>query len=107
MMEILLKKRSLILAILLTVASFITIFTGACKNEKAVDKLLKVEHAETKSGNTYTIFHKGELAIDFSMKRPEKTDENILLCIAGAFTGLESGQVDGLYIDHGNIQNKS
>lgn len=67
---------------------------------------LSIEKKKTKSGYNYTIFHKNNLKIDVSLTRPNKTDKNIFLCFAGAFTDLKSLSVQGLYIDNGKIFNK-
>jgi hypothetical protein len=56
-----------------------------------------------KSGYNYTIFYKNDLLLDVSLKRPDKNDKNILLCIPGAYTNLQSYDVDGLYIDNGTV----
>lgn len=45
--------------------------------------------------------------MDFLLKRPDKNDSEILLCIPGAFTDLKLFKVDGLYIDKGTVNNKN
>ena len=76
------------------------------KSKSAVNNGLEIETKKTKSGYNYTIFYKNNLAIDVSLMRPSKTDKNILLCVAGAYTDLQTYSVDGLYIDNGKIYNK-
>jgi hypothetical protein len=44
--------------------------------------------------------------MDVTLKRPDKNDVNIQLCIPGAYTLLDDYTVDGLYIDNGNVYNK-
>lgn len=44
--------------------------------------------------------------MDVSLKRPDKNNSNILLCIPGAYTDLQNYSVDGLYIDNGKVYNK-
>src|SRR5436190_12722950 len=68
---------------------------------------LQVESKKTRSGNTYTLLYKGELFMDVSVKRPDKNDKTILLCIPAAFTDLSNYGVDGLFIDKGVVYNKS
>lgn len=68
---------------------------------------LSVESKKARSGYTYTIFHKNSLRLDVSLKRPDKNDSNIILCIAGAYTDLQNYSVDGLYIDNGKVYNKN
>lgn len=67
---------------------------------------LTVESKKSSSGNNYTIVYKNDLAIDVSLKRPDKKDKNIFLCIAGAYTDLTGYFIDGLYIDNGKVYNK-
>ena len=47
------------------------------------------------------------MKIAVSQKRPEKTDNNIFLSFAGAFTDLQNLAVDGLYIDNGKVLNRN
>jgi len=68
---------------------------------------LRVEKLKVTSGNNYTIWHKNNLLLDLSLKRPEKSDKNILLCIPGAYTDLQTYTVDGLYIDNGKVLNQN
>lgn len=67
---------------------------------------LTVELKKAASGNNYTILYQNDLAIDVSLKRPDKNDKNISLCIAGAYTDLNTFFIDGLYIDNGKVYNK-
>ncbi|MGZ4034281.1 MAG: hypothetical protein ACXVP4_05415 [Bacteroidia bacterium] len=76
------------------------------KHASLGDNGLLVENKKAASGYNYTIFYKNNLLLDVSLKRPDKNDKNILLCIPGAFTDLQTSFVDGLYIDNGQIHNK-
>jgi hypothetical protein len=67
---------------------------------------LVAETKKARSGTTYTIFYRNSLKMDVSLKRPDKKDSNILLCIPGAYTLLDSYTVDGLYIDNGKVYNQ-
>jgi hypothetical protein len=67
---------------------------------------LVVENKKTASGNNYTIFYKNNLLMDVSLKRPSQNDKNIVLCIPGAFTDLQTIKADGLFIDNGTVYNK-
>jgi hypothetical protein len=44
--------------------------------------------------------------MDVTLKRPDKNDKNILICIPAAYTDLQTYFVDGLYIDNGKVYNK-
>lgn len=68
---------------------------------------LSIEKKKTKSGYNYTLFYKNDLKLDVTQKRPSKTDNNIFICFAGAFTDLQSLSVQGLYIDNGKVFNKN
>ncbi|MEW6470308.1 MAG: hypothetical protein AB1458_15445 [Bacteroidota bacterium] len=63
------------------------------------------ETLKGKSGNEYLIVYKGDAAIDFEITRPDKNDQSILLCIAGAFTTLDDYAIDGIYVCKGKIGN--
>ena len=45
--------------------------------------------------------------MDVALKRPDKKNDNILLCIPGAYTDLNNLKVDGLYIDNGIVYNRN
>ncbi|MFL5763425.1 MAG: hypothetical protein ACJ77K_05730 [Bacteroidia bacterium] len=68
---------------------------------------LKVDTKKVSSGNTYTLFYKDNLKMDVALKRPDKNDVNIQLCIPGAYTLLTDYTVDGLYIDNGTTHNRN
>lgn len=87
-------------------ALLISINISGFKNAVAENKGLTIEKKKPTSGYNYTIFHKNDLLLDVSLKRPNKSDKNILLCIPGAYTDLQSYFVDGLYIDNGKVYNK-
>lgn len=83
-------------------------FISAFKSDfSVVTNDLKIEKKKTKSGYNYTIFTTSTSKLDVSLTRPLKTDDNILICTAGAFTDLQNLMVDGLYIDHGKVLNKT
>lgn len=67
---------------------------------------LRVESKKTSSGNNYTILYKDGLRMEATLKRPDKNDANILVCIPAAFTDLVTLKVDGLFIDNGTVHNK-
>ena len=67
---------------------------------------LKVARKQGASGQSeYVIIHKQNAKLDFEINRPAKTDTNILLCVAGAFTSLDDYTIDGLYIYKGKVIN--
>lgn len=59
------------------------------------------------SGNEYLIIYKNSASIGFETTRPDKNDSSVFLCIAGAFTTLDTYEIDGLYICGGKTGNKS
>lgn len=101
------KKRIAPLSVLLLLAAAVPFVISAFKSAPTASNGLTVEHKQAKSGYTYTIFHKNNLLLDVSLKRPDKNDKNILLCIPGAYTDLQTYAVDGLYIDNGTVYNKN
>lgn len=85
--------------------AFITFGFSSIYNLNNTEQLT-VETKKSQKGYTYTFFYKNNLQIDVSLKRPEKSDKNVVLCIPGAYTDLQSYFVDGLYIDNGKVYNK-
>lgn len=55
------------------------------------------------NGTTYSIFYSGDRSFSITSARPARDDKKISFCIAGAFTLLENGEIDGLYIVNGKI----
>jgi hypothetical protein len=79
----------------------------AFKREEIEKNELTIEKKKTKSGYNYTLFYKNNLKLDVSLIRPNKADNNILLCFPGAYTDLKNYSVDGLYINNGTVLNKN
>lgn len=100
-------RRISILSIILLLAITLTFLISAFKSDTTNGSGMSVEKKKTKSGYNYTLFYKNNLKIDVSQKRPEKTDNNIFLSFAGAFTDLQNLAVDGLYIDNGKVLNRN
>ncbi len=90
----------------LIVTSVTTVSVLGFKNTKTTTNDLGIEHKKASSGYNYTIFLKNSLIMDVSLTRPSQNDNNILLCIPGAYTDLQTLKVDGLYIDKGKVHNK-
>jgi outer membrane protein OmpA-like peptidoglycan-associated protein len=49
-----------------------------------------------------SVFQKADLRLEITSKRPDKKNENILLCIPAAFSMPRSG-IDGLFIEKGEL----
>jgi hypothetical protein len=64
---------------------------------------LQSESKTTASGNHYTVLYKDSASVDFTLQRPDQKDPSIVLCIAGAFTDLNTGKVDGASSVDGKI----
>ena len=101
------QKRLSVISILLLFLLTFPFLISAFQTEKITGNDLKIENKKTRSGYNYTIFYKNNLKLGVSLTRPEKTDNNILLCIPGAFTDLQTYMADGLYIDNGKVSNKN
>ena len=65
------------------------------------------EELKTINKTQYLIVTPSKAHIDFETTRPSKNDQNILLCVAGAYTSLKTGAVDGLYICKGKLYNNN
>ncbi len=101
------KKRISAISIVLLIAFVVPCISSAFKPDPLPANGLKAEQKKAKSGYNYTVFYKNNLRLDVSLKRPDKNDKNILLCIPGAYTDLQDYTVDGLYIDNGTVYNKN
>ncbi len=66
---------------------------------------LRTEATKRPDGDTYTVFHLGELNARITSKRP-KPEANTYLCVAAAFTRLNDNGIDGLYISNGSVVNQ-
>lgn len=100
------QRRLTLFSIFLLLAFTAPYLAGAIKSRHLAANGLGLETKKAASGYTYTIFYKNNLQLDASLKRPDKNDPNIVLCIPGAFTNLADYTVDGLYIDNGKIINE-
>ncbi len=54
----------------------------------------------------YTTYYLLDKKITLADKRPSKADTNIFLCIPAAFTQLDDGSIDGLFIIDGKITDR-
>lgn len=75
-------------------------------NSESSDNYFK-EELKTINNTQYLIITPIRAHIEFEITRPSKNDQNNLLCVAGAYTNLKTGAVDGLYICKGKIYNKN
>jgi hypothetical protein len=101
------KKRISLTAVFLLFAIAAGFLIPSFRNKEISEYAFRVETKKSKSGVNYTIFHKDDLKIDVSLKRPDKNDPKILLCFPAAFTDLVTLKPDGLFIDHGIVHNRN
>jgi hypothetical protein len=101
------QKRASAIRIFMWAILAVPFLSLSLKHKNSSGASLRVETKKAASGNNYTIFYKDNLHMDVSLKRPDKNDKNILLCIPGAYTDLVSLKVDGLFIDNGIVYNKN
>ena len=71
-----------------------------------LSQTISVETKIGKSKTNYTFIKKNNCKISFETKRPNNTDQNILVTIPAAFTNLNNLKVDGIYSVNGIIRNK-
>jgi hypothetical protein len=71
-----------------------------------LSQTISVETKIGKSKTNYTFIKKNKCKISFETKRPNNTDQNILVTIPAAFTNLNNLKVDGIYSVNGIIRNK-
>lgn len=69
------------------------------------EKPLRVTYKKSEAGNHYTFFHQDGFLFSFDTTRPSREDKTVFLCIAGAFTRLEDGKIDGFYMKNGKAFN--
>ncbi|MBA3858351.1 MAG: hypothetical protein C0507_15710 [Cyanobacteria bacterium PR.3.49] len=89
------RRALLLLAALLSTAS--------SASAQAPD--LEIKSIKVPSGNEYTLFYQGPLAASFEIKRPDKSDNAVKLCIPCAFTSYV-GSIDGVYIHDGKLHHR-
>lgn len=65
---------------------------------------LTIESVKGASGTPYHIYEKNDLRIGWEIKRPDKTNKKIKLCIPAAFT-TTTGTVVGVYAYKGKVGN--
>lgn len=100
-------KKIVFIILFLRLITFGGFISYGFKNHKPTSISLVIENKKATSGYNYTFFYKNNLLMDVSLKRPDKNDKNILICIPAAYTDLQSYFVDGLYIDNGKVYNKN
>ena len=71
-----------------------------------LSQTISVETKIGKSKTNYTFIKKNKCKISFETKRPNNTDQNILVCIPAAFTNLNNLKVDGIYSVNGIVGNR-
>ena len=71
-----------------------------------LSQTISVETKIGESKTNYTFIKKNKCKISFETKRPDKTDQNMLVCIPAAFTNLNNLKVDGIYSVNGIIGNR-
>jgi hypothetical protein len=82
------------------------ILISICYLNALLSQTISVESKIGKSKTTYTFINKNNCKISFETKRPDKADQNILVCIPAAFTNLNNLKVDGIYSVNGITRNK-
>jgi hypothetical protein len=82
------------------------ILISICYVNGLLSQTISVETKIGKSKTNYTFIKKNNCKISFETKRPNNTDQNILVCIPAAFTNLNNFKVDGIYSIKGIIGNR-
>ncbi|MBC7693844.1 MAG: hypothetical protein H7141_00205 [Burkholderiales bacterium] len=77
-----------------------------CFGNGLLSQTISIETKIGKSATNYTFFKKNKCKVSFETTRPNKKDENILVCIPAAFTNLDNLKLDGIYSVNGVIGNK-
>jgi hypothetical protein len=67
---------------------------------------MSVETKTAKSGNKTLFIYANDTQLEFTMSRPDVRNDDHLLCVAAAFTDLESYTVDGLCVVNGRPVNR-
>lgn len=83
------------------------ILLSICFVNGLLSQTISVETKIGKSKTNYTFIKKNNCKISFETKRPNNTDQNILVTIPAAFTNLNNLKVDGIYSVDGIIRNKN
>lgn len=82
------------------------ILISICYVNGLLSQTISVETKIGKSKTNYTFIKKNNCKILFETKRPNNTDQNILVCIPAAFTNLNNLKVDGIYSVNGIVGNR-
>lgn len=92
-------KNKLFLLLLLPLFSCIQVNSDGTKVvENNPDSVVSKNNTEDEF---YSVFYLNNLRIELRDKRPSKSDTAIKLCIPAAFTQLDDGSIDGLFIING------
>lgn len=70
----------------------------------AAESALTTSQSVGKTGTHYRFFHQNDLSAQWVVKRPAKSDKNIVLCIPAAFTD-KKGRIGGVYAVDGAFFN--
>lgn len=76
------------------------IVLAAC-SDKVAKTSVTIDEKIVKAGNHYTIIYQNDCNMCFTNVRPSEKDTAIKLCIAAAFTRLDNGAIDGVYMIEG------
>lgn len=89
--------KSVIVSALLLILS--TLLSGSASGEG-----LSIASLKGASGTSYHVYEKNDLDIGWELKRPDKKNNKIILCIPAAFT-TTTGTVVGIYAYKGKVGN--
>jgi hypothetical protein len=76
---------------------------GSLADEKKEDSLKKTFNKWSSEDEFYSIYYLRDLKLGITNVRPLSSDTSIKLCIPAAFTQLDDGSIDGLFIVNGKI----
>ncbi|HET6991856.1 MAG TPA: phosphodiester glycosidase family protein [Bacteroidia bacterium] len=77
---------------------------GSLANKNKEDSIKKsILNKWNSEDEFYSIYHLRNLKVEITNVRPLQSDTSIKLCIPAAFTQLDDGSIDGLFIINGKI----
>jgi hypothetical protein len=99
------KKNNLLLLLLLLIASCVQVNQDGSSSDITNQDSLKKNNSAgwIKSDEFYSVYYLRNLNINITNIRPQQSDTSIKLCIPAAFTQLDDGNIDGLFIVNGKI----
>ena len=88
---------------LLTRGVLLLLLAGAAACAPATGPEVRTETRQTQSGSQYTVFYPDKLSVQVSCRRPEAEGGPVQLCVAAAYTDLQTNTPLDLLVCNGTV----